>query len=102
MRRLTVVLAIGAMALATAMPVAAVKPIRGCPNEGFVPMDYTTFRNLSISVGVPLELLGPEHLAGWNVYDRNDDGMLCVKDLPDTPGTLDGWIFNVVDNTSNH
>ena len=102
MRRLTVVLAVGLMALATAMPVAAVKPIRGCPNEGFVLMDYTTFRNLSILVGVPPELLGPDHFAFWNDIDRNDDGFMCIKDLPDTPGTLDGWIFNAVDNTSNH
>ena len=63
-------------------------------------MTYTEFRNLSLSLGVPEELLGPEHEAGWNAFDKNNDGMLCVMDLPDTPGDLGGWIFNVIDNTA--
>ena len=42
--------------------------------------------------------------AGWaaagDAIDKNDDNMICVKDLPDTPGTENGWIFNVIDNTA--
>lgn len=81
-------------------PALAAKPVRGCP-QPFQQMGYQAFRSLSLSVGVPESLLGSEHQAGWQTRDRNDDGDLCVMDLPDTPGTLDGWVFNVVDNTAN-
>ncbi len=100
MRRITVTFAVIAVALALAGPVAAAKPVGGCPNPKFELMTYTQFRNLSLSVGVPAELLGPEHAAAWDKFDKNDDGRLCVMDLPDTPGTFFGWIFNVIDNTA--
>ena len=102
MKRLTVSGSVLLLTVALAAPAMAAKPIRGCPNAGFDLMDYPSFRQLSLDVGVPPELLGADHLAGWLTYDRNDDTILCVKDLPDNPGTLGGWIFNVVDNTSNH
>jgi hypothetical protein len=103
MRRVVVMTIVLVALLAVAAgPVAAKKPIRGCPNPSFDQMAMEEFRELSLEVGVPAELLfTPEWEAGWDAYDRNGDGALCVKDLPDTPGTLDGWIFNVVDNTSN-
>ncbi len=87
--------------LALVGPVVAAKPDRGCPNAKFAFMDYQAFRDLSLSVGVPEEFLRPEHVAVWEGYDKNEDGWLCVMDLPDTPGTFEGWVFNVIDNTAN-
>lgn len=98
---LRVVLATIMILALSAGPVLAGKPIRGCGAGGFDLMSYEEFRDLSIAVGVPEELLGDEHRAGWDVYDRNGDGSLCVKDLPDTAGHLGSWVFNVVDNTAN-
>jgi hypothetical protein len=89
------------LAIAVASPVLAGRPVRGCSNEGFVPMSYAEFRQLSLDVGVPEELLGPAHRAHWQKIDKNGDDILCVKDLPDTKGHLGTWVFNVIDNTSN-
>lgn len=89
------------LALALASPVLAGRPARGCSNDQFVPMSYADFRELSLDVGVPEALLGPDHLAGWRKIDKNGDDILCVKDLPDTKGHLGTWVFNVIDNTSN-
>ena len=101
MQRLLATLATLLVLLITfAQPVAAAKPVGGCPNPKFELMTYTQFRNLSLPVGVPAELLGPEHAAAWDDFDKNNDGRLCVKDLPDTPGTFFRWIFNVIDNTA--
>jgi len=85
----------------TAGPVFAAKPVGRCPNSKFTAMKYSEFRALSVAVGVPEEFLGAEHAAQWDVFDRNDDGTLCVMDLPDTPGTFEGWQFNVIDNTAS-
>jgi hypothetical protein len=101
MRRLGLVMGT-LLAISAVSPVAAVKPDRGCGNEAFELMTYTEFRNLSISVGVPEELLGADHEAFWvNSLDKNEDGLACIKDKPDTAGSLFGWIFNAVDNTAN-
>ena len=100
--RALTILAVSCLLLMTAGPVAADKPVRGCP-EGKVSMSREEFRTLSLSVGVPPELLfNPDWEAGWAAYDRNADTYLCIQDLPNTPGHLDTWIFNVTDNTSNH
>lgn len=101
MRRIVTAIAIAALTLAVAAPANAAKPARGCPNDGFVLMNYPDFRDLSIELGVPEDLLGPDHLAAWNSFDRNDDGLACIKDLPDTSGHLGTWVFNAIDNTSN-
>lgn len=100
MRRLAIAVGVPLLTLVLAGPVLAARPVGRCGNEGFDLMTYSQFRALSVSVGVPEELLGPEHLAQWNSINKNDDKYLCVKDLPDTPGHLGGWIFNVVDNTA--
>lgn len=62
-------------------------------------MTFEEFFDLSVSVGVPPELIVHE---GWAKFDKNGDDVLCVKDVPDTPGHLGSWIFNVVDNIANH
>lgn len=93
MRRvITVLFATVALLALAAGPALAVKPVGGCPNAKFEPMEYQEFRALSVSVGVPEEFLGAEHAAQWLVLDKNNDGTLCVMDLPDTPGTFFGWV----------
>ena len=99
MRRLSLLLGMG-LAASVAGPTAATKPVGGCSNGGFELMTYQQFRTLSLAVGVPESLLGAEHEATIGAIDKNDDGRICVRDQPDTPGTLGGWIFNVVDNTA--
>ncbi len=90
------------MVAAVASPVAAAKPARGCTQD-FVPMTQAEFKALSASVGVPADFLAsPEWSATWDRFNRNGDPYLCIKDLPNTPGHLDTWVFNVTDNTSNH
>jgi hypothetical protein len=39
-------------------------------------------------------------LAALQGFDKNDDDLVCVKDLPDTPGSP-SFVRNVVDNTAN-
>ena len=100
MRPLRVCLLAVAALLISSMPALAVKPVGECPNPKFTAMTYSEFRQLSIDVGVPLELLGPEHLAAFDGFDKNDDGLVCIMDLPDTPGHLGSWVFNAIDNTA--
>ena len=90
------------LVLASAGPATAVKPIRGCGNEGFEPMLYDEFREMLINMGVPEEFLGAEHRGLWVSIDHNGDDILCVKGRTETPGHLAHGQFNVVDNTSNH
>jgi hypothetical protein len=89
--------------LAVAGPVAADRPARGCPNDAKILTTIEEMREISLSVGIPPELLG----ADWEAFvlaklDRNGDGLFCVQDKPDNHGHLDGWIFNGADNTANH
>ena len=95
-------LAAALMILAVAAPVAA-RPTRECGNDKFELMTMEEFRDLSLSLGVPSEILFSDAWeAGWNSYDKNGDTQLCVKDKPDTAGHLGSWVWNVVDNTANH
>lgn len=102
-RALILVVVLVALAAMTAGPVVAAKPVRGCANPSFTLMTTGALREMSRELGVPGELLdSPDYAAALAKIDNNGDTMLCVKDLPDTAGTLFGWIFNVVDNTANH
>jgi hypothetical protein len=101
MRVVARILLIVMLLAASAVPVSAAKPVRGCPNEGFVVFTMEQFRELSRQLGVPEDLLAT--LPGWwPTYDRNLNDLLCVKDLPDTPGHSDTWAFNLIDDVSNH
>jgi hypothetical protein len=96
----TTLLAAGLLSIALAAPVTAAKPVRGCGAAEL--MTIEAFRARSLEAGVPPDVLGAEWEAGLRSgFDKNGDGSLCVKDLPDTNGHLGTWIFNVVDNTSN-
>ena len=35
----------------------------------------------------------------WAPHDKNNDGLLCMKDLPNTTG-IPGYSFGVADNTA--
>lgn len=63
---------------------------------------FAEFRTLSIEVGVPEEILDAVWLANLTTFDKNHDAIVCVMDLPDTPGHLGGWIFNVIDSAAAH
>ena len=101
MRRfIPVLLALSLLLILAASPAAAAKPVGGCPGP-FELMTVATFRERSLQVGVPPEFLASDWEESLNAQiDKNDDGKFCVQDLPDTPGTFDGWIFNVTDNTA--
>jgi hypothetical protein len=101
MRVVARILLLASLFVVAAAPASAAKPARGCPNEGFVITTKEEFRDLSRELGVPEELLATLD-AGWAEYDRNLNTLLCVKDLPDTKGHLDTWVFNVIDDVSNH
>ena len=93
-------MSIGLLSIMVAAPVSAAKPARGC-SDGKALMSIEQFRAMSLSIGVPADLLGADWEAGLRTgVDKNGDGSICVKDVPDTNGHLDTWIFNVVDNTS--
>ena len=100
-RSITALMAAVALAIAMAVPALAVKPIGVCPNRQFEALTYAEFLALSRSVGVPEEFLGADHFAAFQAFDKNNDGLVCIKDLPDTPGHLGGWVFNAIDNTAN-
>ena len=99
--RLVPVLAGAALTLVIVSPAAAGKPTRGCSSDAEL-LSFADFRQLSIEVGVPEELLDDAWAAGLATFDRNADGHVCVKDVPDTNGHLGSWVFNITDNTSNH
>ena len=98
--------ALGAAALVSLVmlvsPARADQPARGCPDKAFLKMTFFEFRDYSISLGNPPEAFPPTPGAGWLAVDQNADGFLCIKDVPDNTGTLDGLVFIAVDNTSNH
>ena len=95
-------LATGVLLLAVAVPVSAAKPVRGCSADK-VPMTRDAFRDMSIALGAPPEIMfSAAWEAGWAALDKNGDTIGCVQDAPDNAGHLDGLVFNVVDNTSNH
>jgi hypothetical protein len=100
MSRITALGASALLCLAIASPVIAAQPARGCP-DGFLKMTYFEFRDYSISLGNPPSAFPPQPGAGWVAADQNADGYLCIKNLPDNPGTLFGLAFNAVDNVSN-
>jgi hypothetical protein len=88
------------VAAAVATPVIAVKPVGDCPNPRFTAYTYPEFRQVSLDVGVAEDQLGAEHEAQFDAFDKNADGLVCFMDLPDNAGTLDGGVFNAIDNTA--
>lgn len=101
MSRMTALGAATLVSLAITSPVIAAQPARGCPDEAFLKMTYFEFRDYSISLGNPPSAFPPQPGPGWVAGDRNADGYLCIKNIPDNRGTLFGLAFIAVDNVSN-
>lgn len=107
-----------------ASPAEAVKPVGGCPGVQWsattLPANGSdTSSRLWVltlagleqefgSVDAGLEAFGVADLdelaalitAGALRVDKNGDGVLCMKDQPDTPG-FPAYFFNGTDNTSH-
>ncbi len=97
MRRLFAVVGLSAIAFgATAAPAAAAHPQGRC-GGGFGLMTIGDTLPL-VSEGSPLSVAELEAILQG--LDKNDDDLVCVKDLPDTPGSP-SYIRNVVDNTAS-
>lgn len=96
MRRSIIVLVVSAIAIvSTAAPAGADHP-RGRCGLGFDLMTIEdTLPLVSEGSPNPVEVL----LAALQGIDKNDDDLVCVKDLPDTPGSP-SYVRNVVDNTA--
>jgi hypothetical protein len=104
------------LALALVAPTAAVKPQRGCA-DGFLQTSISDFRDWMNSAefynSLPPEgqalapdilaiINSPDWLLGINTFDKNGDDDICAKQGPINKGHFYGWIFNVVDNTSQN
>jgi hypothetical protein len=97
MRRLFATVAVSVIALgASAAPATAAHPVGMC-GRGFVLMTIDDTLPL-VSDGSPLSVAELEVILQG--LDKNDDDLVCVKDLPDTPGSP-SYIRNVVDNTAS-
>ena len=88
------------LSLVVAAPALAVKPVGGCPNSQYDVMTLQGFIDLEVSVGAPTDVV--EGLPGLlDVIDANNDGHVCILDVPDTRGHQGPVLFNIVDNTSH-
>ena len=90
---------VGAMMAATATSAAATgRPIAGCP-PGFLDDAYTLTEALKYKEPIP-----PEAIDYFTVYfastDKNGDGLVCMKDLPDTPG-IPPFVTQLMDNVAS-
>ena len=95
-RKVALVAMIAALAVPmVAAPAGAVRPNGAC---GF------GFELKTIAETLPLVSEGSPNppevlLTSLQGLDVNDDDLVCVKDLPDTPGSP-SYVRNVVDNTA--
>lgn len=96
MRRIILVTVLCLIALAaTVNPASAQKPQGRC-GFGFDLMTIEETLPL-VSEGSPNSV--EDLLAALQARDTNSDDLVCVKDLPDTPGSP-SYVRNVVDNTA--
>jgi hypothetical protein len=104
------------LALALITPAAAAKPQRGCP-DGFDQTSIADFRmrmnsaefynslppeGQALAADIVAFINTDEWLIGINQFNKNGDDDICAKQGPINKGHYYGWVFNVVDNTSNH
>ena len=96
-RCLLVVVVAGVCVFAAAPSASAAKPVGVCPPP-FQTMTLEQAIALGIELGAPLT---PEEIeAILRTLDTNRDEILCVLDLPNTPG-IPPFAFNVIDNTAS-
>ena len=95
MRRISLcVVFVGIVALVgVAVPASAAKPSGRCP-VAFTAQDVAAFTAARIAAGAPDPEAGPEIFEG---IDANDNGRICVRPLPDNPGTP-AWFVNALDD----
>ncbi len=97
MRRLLIVAVLCLTTLASTTGLAAADKPNGRCGFGFELLTIQDTLAL-VSDGSPNS---PEVLLGaLEGRDTNDDDLVCVKDLPDTPGSP-SYVRNVVDNTAS-
>jgi hypothetical protein len=100
--RVRLLSACAAVLLVMAAAPAAAMPTGGCPApaSGFgTPMtfdDYWAARTVEADPGASWRARAA---AAWSVADRNGDGLVCAKALPDTPG-IPAVVEQFKDNTA--
>jgi hypothetical protein len=94
MRRTILVVGVTVVPTVSALPASAVRPTAEC-GLGFELMTIETLPLVSEGSPNPPEVL----LEALQAIDKNEDELVCVKDLPDTPGSP-SYVRNVVDNTA--
>jgi hypothetical protein len=77
---------------------SAKQPVTACP-PSFAPMTTEQFRDLAIALGFPSSSL-QELQAELTALDKNGNDLVCVLDLPDTPGNK-SYQFDVIDDTAS-
>jgi hypothetical protein len=94
-RSITVLILTAIALIAATAPADAGRP-RGRCGAGFELMTIEdTLPLVSEGSPNPVDVL----LAALQAIDKNEDDLVCVKDLPDTPGSP-SYVRNVVDNTA--
>jgi hypothetical protein len=102
-KRLMTTLAIGALvgamiAASVTSVFASGRPIAGCP-PGFLDHAYTLTEALEYKGSIP-----PGATAYFGGYfaktDKNGDGLVCMKDLPNTPG-IPSFATQLMDNVAS-
>ncbi len=90
------VLALGAVAGAA----MAAKPVAECPTAfelGAMTLEASIA--LKDTYGFPAEAV-PFYAGLFASVDKNGNGLVCLKGLPDTPG-IAPWVFQLADDVSN-
>ena len=78
---------------------SAVSPNRGCP-AGYEIGVLTLSQGADLMISQDVPATRDKVLARLAEVDRNADGRLCFKDLPETPG-IAKYTFQYVDNRAH-
>ena len=96
-RFLTIAGLAAAATFASAGAGSAKQPVTGCP-PSFASITTEQFSDLALSLGLPSSSL--EQLqAELARFDKNGNDVICVHDLPDTPG-IKPYQFEAMDDTA--
>lgn len=91
------------MLTSVAGPASADRPIAGCP-PGFIDEAFTLEAALeykALANGGPLPPQAVDYFTGYFAStDKNGDDLVCMKDLPDTPG-IPPFVTQLMDNVAN-
>ena len=102
-RRISLLLAVTLLALVVALPAAAEKPTTETCPRGYDFGPWTFEQGLAYKASVYGGPIPGYSLAGYTATfaatDKNGDGKVCFKDVPDTPG-LPMYLTHHTDNVS--